>query len=520
MTVLQAQPPERPKHRYLTERIFVTGVLELTSPAHFGNGDADELTDLPLLIDELDGRALVTGASLAGAVRNYLRERQWGYELPMPSRDPQSPYYRSWNEAEGGLLATTLFGAHRSDDIGTQSPLIVDDAFSTDVGSPDIELRDGVKIDAATRTAEDQKKYDYQLLRAGTCFNLSFELLLDDNTEENRKRKQALALALQGLADGEIRLGAKKRRGFGCCRVARWKVTSYNLRKPDDLFAWLATDYTDRNNHESGSRWRLDAAPKPKTGSKIATLLSVELTEEEILDRRDLFEIEGDFEIDGSLMVRGGFDQQDCGSDVVHFRTRHKGEEGERSVLPGTSIAGAIRHRALRIANTVARTDAEAKKLIGEMFGAEDASGGAERHASRVLVNEQFIRDGRDLVQTRIRIDRFTGGTIESAIVEEAPHFGGKVRLGLSLRNPKDCEIGLLLLVLKDLWLGDLPVGGEASIGRGRLRGVIATLGRNRKEIVKMSNATHDGTLSLSDEAGAAQLETYVKAFSQWAEGK
>ena len=34
----------------------------------------------------------------------------------------------------------------------------------------------------------------------------------------------------------------------------------------------------------------------------------------------------------------------------------------------------------------------------------------------------------------------------------------------------------MLLLLLKDLWTGDLPLGGESSIGRGRLRGLEAKL--------------------------------------------
>ena len=44
----------------------------------------------------------------------------------------------------------------------------------------------------------------------------------------------------------------------------------------------------------------------------------------------------------------------------------------------------------------------------------------------------------------------------------------------LSLRQPKPHEVGLLLLLLKDLWTGDLPIGGESGVGRGRLAGLRA----------------------------------------------
>ena len=32
------------------------------------------------------------------------------------------------------------------------------------------------------------------------------------------------------------------------------------------------------------------------------------------------------------------------------------------------------------------------------------------------------------------------------------------------------------MLLLKDLWAQDLPVGGEVSVGRGQLQGVCATI--------------------------------------------
>lgn len=46
----------------------------------------------------------------------------------------------------------------------------------------------------------------------------------------------------------------------------------------------------------------------------------------------------------------------------------------------------------------------------------------------------------------------------------------------LHLQNPKNHDIGLLLLLLKDLWTEDLPLGGESSVGRGRLQGRQAEL--------------------------------------------
>lgn len=530
----QAEPKtERSKHRSITKRVIITGNLELTRPAHFGNGDSDELTDIPLLMDEplladdedsteenAGKRAVITGASLAGALRNYLRERELGYEVVSPPLDPQKPDIADWRAAENALLAAQLFGSYRGTPDGDQSPLIVDDAFSVTRGLPDVELRDGVKLDAGTRTAEEKKKYDYQLLTAGTKFKLRFELLLDNDEAANVRRMKALAIALRGLGgrklengqfeDGEIRLGARKRRGFGCCRVMNWEVTTYDLTRPDDLFAWLASDYKNK------VEWKLEHTPKEVQGDDILALLNVAQIEGR-LDFREDFEIEADFEIDGSVMIRSGFDDQHRGPDTVHLKTKPHIGKAAKSILSGTSMAGAVRHRALRIANTLAANH-DTREFINYMFGPEKIGSGDTPFASRVLINEEFISDGQSLVQTRIKIDRFTGGTIESALLEEAPHFGGKVKLRMSLRNPEDDEVGLLMLVFKDLWLGDLPLGGESSIGRGRLRGVNAVIRRKRQgktEIIEMTEDAQTGHIKLSDEKMVSELEACVSKLNR-----
>lgn len=529
----ESEQGKRSRHRSIAQRIVVTGELELTRPAHFSNGDADELTDLPLLLDEpllaeeddasetAGLRAMIPGASLAGALRNYLREREWGYEVIAPPSNPQHPHYFEWTGTENDLLAAQLFGGYRGTPAGDQSPLIVDDAFCTKAGLPEVELRDGVKLDAKTRTAEEKKKYDYQLLAAGTKFRLRFELLLDDDQTKNEQRKRALAMALRGLGghklengkfqDGDIRLGARKRRGFGTCRVKRWEVHTYDLTKPSAMLAWLAADY--RNQEEE----KLTHPLEPASGDNIVTLLGVAETAT-ALDRRDDFEIEADFEIDGSVMIRSGFSEQHRGPDTVHLQTRASEDGKLKPVLSGTSLAGAIRSRALRIANTLADGGAGAPKLIDAMFGPEKIESGNTPYASRVLVNEEFINKGQALVQTRIKIDRFTGGTIESALLEEAPHFGGTVKLRLSLRNPEEAEIGLLLLVLKDLWLGDLPLGGESSVGRGRLRGSHATLRfrqQGKSETVEMTTDSTTGRIKPVDQKTATRLNDFVKALNQ-----
>jgi CRISPR/Cas system CSM-associated protein Csm3 (group 7 of RAMP superfamily) len=442
------------KSREISERIIIEGELELVTPAHFGTGDADSLTDMALLRDESEGRALLPGASIAGALRSYWRERTKGYE-----REKQH---------------SVLFGARRAEtneDQAYQSALIVEDALGE---LPQIEVREGVAIDATTRTAEDKKLFDMEVLRAGTRFGLRFEVLLPKNKDTAKQLCRDLVLALEGLENGEINLGARKRRGLGKCQVREWRVQRYDLVTREGLLAWLA----------EGRAWNDRTVVAPKAGKQIATLLDVTTSHE--VDRRDRFEIAVTLRLTGSLLIRSGSGEAAKGPDVVHLRgtaiRADRPPAPDEPIVSGTSLAGVLRARAQRIAQTLAPGTRQAETLIHVMFGvgpADHATGKSQ--ASRVSAQETVVEGARTLVQNRIRVDRFTGGAMDSYLFNEAPVFGGdnsQVTFQLSLRNPQDHEIGLLLLLLKDLWTGDLPVGGESGIGRGRLAGKSATLSR------------------------------------------
>src|SRR5690606_13597374 len=118
--------------------------------------------------------------------------------------------------------------------------------------------------------------------------------------------------------------------------------------------------------------------------------------------------------------------------------------------------------------------------------------------ASRVRVRDTEIKAVKSLVQNRVRIDRFTGGAFTTGLFSEEPGFGdatSSLNLDVTGLNPDEAEVGLLLQVLKDLWVGDLAVGGESSIGRGRLQGLAADL------VWRQSEKTETWRIDRSGEA-------------------
>ncbi len=144
-------------------------------------------------------------------------------------------------------------------------------------------------------------------------------------------------------------------------------------------------------------------------------------------------------------------------------------------------MAGALRARALRIANTVKNGNAEA--WVDRLFGppvksSQDKTSHDKTTASKLITAETEIINPVNLVQSRVKIDRFTGGAYPGALFHEQPVFGldTEIKMDILIQNPEEAQIGMLLLLLKDMWTGDLPLGGQIGVGRGRLRGESVTL--------------------------------------------
>ncbi len=497
----------RKDHRLITKRIIVRGTLVLDTPTCLGTGDADSPTDLPLLRDSLDDKyALLTGSSIAGALRNYLRERNKGYGESDRRNEIATKLFGDLfaYENEKSLSEQDKIKLREQD---TQSPLIIDDSITNKPIQS--ELRDGVKINSITRTAVDKAKYDLELLQAGTEFPLTFELLIEKNNDEAQLIK-ALTLALQGLEpkngsqSGEICLGMKKRRGFGRCHVEEWQVLNFNLEDAHDRVAWLTLDHSWLTDSPCTKSPAVDAsivAAMEKAGLHVP---------EDWEDKRDRFIINATFTLASPLLIRSGQDKPERAPDVVHLKSNRNGES--KPIISGTSLAGVLRHRAERIVNTREKPTT----IIDEIFGpdfSEDKTKQAK--ASRLIVHESTINHTTDLVQTRIAIDRFTGGAYHGALFDEQPIFGGDktiLTIELELRKPEEYEIGLLLLLLKDLWTSDLPVGGESSIGHGRLQGIKADLIRHHPQNQKQWQITeNNGNLQIKDILDSSQPEQKVK---------
>ena len=488
--------------RRLLVRWVVRGRLTLETAMHLGGGGTGvERVDAAVLRDGREGRPLLPGTTLAGALRDALADRLGGYRQP--------------EHKDVGVL----FGGARTTLNARQSLLIVFDALGTlpasdaaggegvDNGFFGVEVRDGVAISPETGTAEDHKKYDYEVWPPGTSFDLRVDLLIpkkeprsDYEPPTESSLLEHLGAALATFTDGENGLGARCSRGLGRFKAV-WAARRFELGSAEGWLDWVLSEHEAPVELDPGQgdicRVLNEAAP--------GALGSLRLPE----DKRKRVEITLDLKVAEDLLVRSP--SAVLGDpDVSHLRS------GGKPVIPGTSLGGVMRAQALRIARLVRVHKGDADRWVCRLFGTrfqgKQPLSSYELRASRIMVGEARLKGSEDRQQTRIALDRFTQGVVDGALFEEQPVVGGRAKVRLELRDHADGELGLVLLVIKDLLDGTLPVGGSTSVGRGVLGGTATVRFRGRDGNRQGCEATLEPGKEPSGEA-ADQIDKAIREF-------
>jgi CRISPR/Cas system CSM-associated protein Csm3 (group 7 of RAMP superfamily) len=339
-----------------------------------------------------------------------------------------------------------------------QSHLIIQDLMplANGSGKASVVKRDGIRISHISNTVEKGKKYDYNIVEPGACFRLTAELTIRSafgSGKDEEVAKIAIRL-MNSIHHVRFRLGAFTSQGFGMVNVSDPDVRLFQF--PTDSDAWF--HYLETGAVMEGVR-----VIEPSDGWKPSGSYP--------------FSVVARFRIKSAMMVGSGGDFHSK-ADKSSIKSNH------HFVLPGKSIRGALRHRAQRILRFMQQGNQGdgMQDLTRDLFGYVDEGMDREGNSAkgRLLVEESVI--GKDAVkpmlQNRIRIDRFTGGVIDSGLFNSEPIWtkdGESIEIAIHI--VKDVDImdkRLLLMLLKDLWTGDLPIGGEKNVGRGVLLGLEA----------------------------------------------
>lgn len=488
----------------LTGRMILKGRLKLLSPLIIGGGDSRWSDSDIVVLKDRQGKPYIPGTSLAGVLRDRFCDLK--YTGDRPDYKLQKALFWGTGPVDSNTVSVDsteteqILAMIRN---GCQSALVVSDALPTEEAT--IVIRDGVKIDSRRGVAEQGKKYDYEVVEAGVHYDLYIEVKLRQAFD-----KEIFKLILNwiklSMEKENIPIGAMTGSGFGRCRLEEATLYHFDYKNQDHVTAWLGGDLQEWEK----ARINVDELPLP----------------DEVLTQDDqYFSIDAWFSIKNSLIVRS-YSVNPEAPDSVHFRS------ADEAILPGTSLRGAIRARAERITHTLGATDDE---LIHNLFGwvKTDKKGrgmesaltnhestennqkekpGARR--GRITIEESRLDMNHlaEEIQHRICIDRFTGGAINSKLFDSMPLWplddGEHLGIQMSVKKCEGWEPGLLMLVLKDMWTGDLPLGGENNVGRGVLEGRRAVLKMPGGKIIELNQ----GIESVVKDQDAEELQKTVQA--------
>lgn len=429
----------------------ITTKMELVTATHLG-GESEGSIDMPVIKDDKESPFL-PGETLAGLLRSHLADVLGGYRT------------------EEDCKVAKLFGSKKDNKYGSQSPLIVHESYAILPEEQSIEIRDGVKIEHSSGIAENHGKYDFEVLPKGTSFDLRFNLIIEEEHDE-KALLELLNTSLSGLSEHEITLGMKGTRGLGHVKTREWKTYRFDMTN-NGWEEWANSDHEKPLERPELINENLMIDSKESFKSSVQQTINgiTELSSinfETTTDKRLRMIAEIELKLDGDILIKSPGKDVDS-PDAVHLHSAGK------PILPGTSVAGVLRNHAFRISHLF-KGDNAAKKIVNDLFGHEkdfiDKNDQIIPKSSKLRISENFIYGSSSNDQTRNRIDNFEGGAADTALFDERVEKGGRVHnLRIEIRNPKEQEARLLVLLINDLISGKIAFGGTSSVGRGFFTG-------------------------------------------------
>lgn len=394
----------------------------------------------------------------------------------------------------------------------------------SDSGESPLPRRHGVGIDRTTGAASDGALYEHEFLPRGTRFTIRITAEgRDGETMENKQSegipgpapsdsvKKLLKVIVDVLASGAVCLGGRTGSGQGTIQVIEPKLRSTGkttdagaLTAPADVLdALIGEDEEGTPIPLELGGWSLQEPARIRITWWSPTGIFV-AEDQELTDRRKEEAQKKNPEANGV---------------TEPLRDPSVAWDEAQLLIPGTSIRGALRSRASRIARTVLAARDELSALtshdLHEQIAAEPnlvryMFGSTEYRGAVTVYDCLSTKRGKRIEVTHNAIDRWTGGVIDGGLFTEAVYLGTHwepITINIDLRQllnnieaekgPEDREQSkpshadyahaayvLLGLVLAELSAGTLPLGSRSTRGLGQV--VVTTIeleGADRKGV-------------------------------------
>lgn len=470
----------------VVRKLLIKTGIQTKSPLRIGSGIDDGITDILILKDK-QGKCFIPGTSIGGVLR------------------------AEFEALYGADAANMLFGYINGNNDGSQSMINISDIV---LKNADVVYRDGVAIDYITGTSIDGAKYDYEAIERGAEGELTIEVTVRSGSiadkiqnsfdykhkafaDKNDVIGDMMALLADILSSG-ISVGSLTAKGFG--KIAAQepaKVYDFNFADGKDCDAWLA--YLQKDEYKN-------------------QLIYTASIKETVYATED-FVMNIACALRSSLLVRDNYVPDEKKSDsVTSIQMKSKNDY----VIPGTSLKGVFRNAAKKILLTLSgyKKEEGCDEILDILMGTDKYKDN-KAHKSRLFVDEVYIKPNNvnELRHSRNRIDRFTGGTVDGALFTDVPVWQSDksltpVNISVIVKKCSAAEAGLLLLLLKEIWLGNINIGSGKAIGRGVLYGRKCEINYKGQ---KYQIAQTDKFEVTGDKA---QLEAYVQALAGEINGK
>lgn len=345
-------------------------------------------------------------------------------------------------------------------------------------------------------SADDGSKFDNEFVYKGSRFLLEISLEVDKKCEDEWKE------ILNSFYRNDFYLGAGETNNYGLLSVVEINHNCFDLTTQKGKNNYLNFDVS-LNNKEGLEKYELEDD------------IEKEYNEEEIT-----FSGKNSFFHFGAGIGDGDVDDANY-TEIVVVWENNKPNFVTNYVIPGTSIKGALAHRVAfhynnekeisvesilekalasfelePLPNTIEELELQkqelekqlaqlkeidAKKLfqpyvgsnnngVKTIFGSAKNTTTEEGQMGSIIVEDTYLNkeDYNEIVFNHNKIDRFTGGTINSALFNEKVLEIPEVTFKFKYKN-NVWEIDALKNAITDLENGLLPIGGKVNKGHGIL---------------------------------------------------
>lgn len=374
------------------------------------------------LLTKTNKNPFITGNTLAGCIRSFLKDEDYLFGL-------------------GGEIELSEKGEK---EFIESEITVADGIFKEETVKKD--CKEGTKVEARCGTADDGSKYKLEYISGGI---FTFELFRECNNQDEFEVFKALAEKIAiGISNEKITIGGQVNNGFGRLSLKQFMLKQFDLESEDGLNAYIFL--RNEENYE---------------------VLNIDRITEELHDENIVITVKGEFPY-------GVYQNYDIKNDVT--RSGLQKNSREEYYIPATSIKGLLRSEVEKL---YFLNKLNGEEIVKELFGSSKKRGKLKVDNVIIENNEEITSYTSDEIKisTYNKIDRLTGGCLDGSLFNQI-EIEGSATIKMELDKNHYKYLYPILIVLKEICLGYIPIGGRTSIGLGEFEGRYISVNANGKE--------------------------------------